>query len=467
LMTKPQSLLSVSVRLILCGAAVAVIPSCSRDVVAPPIGVPTGPAAVAKAPTALAVTSASPSFGDQGTTVDVHILGSGFSSGARATWLLNGVADAHVHTNSTTFISSTELVANITIASDAQLDYWDVQVSLSSGKNGVGSECFEVTSAQVIGTGRSWAINDQHQVVGDSPSGAFFYDDGAGMVILGGGTAAAINQQGTIAVGQDGNSIATAWARQLDNTWHTELLPRPTGSVSGLARGLTQAADGSLLVVGIDEIQGRKNSSATNLTRPVAWRRSASGVWSAPQFYAIPTGASTAAAHDVNSLEEVVGPVDNVRGAVWESTSTYTVLDAIPHAINSSGTLIVGGRNNGAAVYWWRDPATHAWHPNGVPLPTLAGAACVSGLARDVNDAGVIVGWSCTPDGNKHPTVWLVDLSSGVPVLNGTPTELPGLGVKQGVYAAASVTGTAPYIVAGTAPSSVTSTVAVRWNLRQ
>jgi hypothetical protein len=90
-------------------------------------------------------------------------------------------------------------------------------------------------------------------------------------------------------------------------------------------------------------------------------------------------------------------------------------------------------------------------------------------LARDVNDAGVIVGWSCTPDGKK-PTVWLLDLSSGFPVLVGTPTPLPGLGIKssdaQIPSAAAGVTETAPYVVAGGALSTSSLHVAVRWRLR-
>lgn len=50
------------------------------------------------------VSSASPSYGDQGTTIDVQVVGTGFTSGATATWLLNGVVDDHVHTNSTKFV---------------------------------------------------------------------------------------------------------------------------------------------------------------------------------------------------------------------------------------------------------------------------------------------------------------------------------------------------------------------------
>src|SRR3954465_9964728 len=129
-------------------AAVFVILGCSSDATRPVDRPMVGSvAAFGKGTTTtLAVTSATPAFGDQGTTVDVHIHGSGFAAGAAATLLLHGGADAHVKTNSTTFVSSTELVANVTIAPDAPLAFWDVQVALGD-KNGVGSEAFEITSA--------------------------------------------------------------------------------------------------------------------------------------------------------------------------------------------------------------------------------------------------------------------------------------------------------------------------------
>jgi hypothetical protein len=147
-------------------------------------------ASFGKSPTALAVTSTNPGFGDRGTTIDVHISGNGFTSGAQATWLLHGAADAaHVRTNSTTFVSSTELVANVTIASDAQLDFWDVQIALAGGKNGVGSELFEVTSAQILGSGTTggdayvYGMSEDRQVSGYAGGGgtAFVFADDAGM----------------------------------------------------------------------------------------------------------------------------------------------------------------------------------------------------------------------------------------------------------------------------------------------
>jgi hypothetical protein len=430
-----------------------------------------------KSPTALAVTSTNPSFGDQGTTIDVHIIGSGFTAGAQATWLLHGVADpAHVHTNSTTFVSSTELIANITIASDAQLDFWDVQIALLGGKNGVGSECFEVTSAQILGPGTLSGgvivnvMNEQLQVVGwtDGPTTSipWVYDDALGMVNLGTGQAYGLDPLGTLVVGRN-PTFAGTWTRQLDNSWLPAVLPQASGVVGGIATAAARTADGTLVVVGWDEVPAPKKSVG-NLSRPVEWRLTTGG-WSAPQFYTIPTGSTIATARDVNRLEMVVGQLDGSdAGAVWESPTSYARLDGIPNRINPSGTLIVGDRN-GSPVYWWRDPATHVWHATGVPLPTIVGSSCTSGKGRDVNDAGVIVGVSCGPNKNQA-TVWLLDFSGATPVLVGTPTALPGLGIKSTPMAdlsfAASVTESTPYIVTGATAYTASTRVAVRWRLR-
>jgi hypothetical protein len=60
----------------------------------------------------------------------------------RGTWQLNGVANPNrVKTNGTTVLSSTELVANITIADTADVTSWDVQVALVGGKKGIGTGC--------------------------------------------------------------------------------------------------------------------------------------------------------------------------------------------------------------------------------------------------------------------------------------------------------------------------------------
>ena len=234
-----------------------------------------------------------------------------------------------------------------------------------------------------------------------------------------------------------------------------------------MAWGSARTPDGTLIVSGEDDIPG--TSRSTTATRPVFWRRDVNGTWSSPQFYTVPAGVTNVVARDVNRLEHAVGVIDNtVGGIVWDSPTSPVVLDAVATRINPSGTIIVGGRNNGPAVYWWRDPVTHAWHTTGVALPSVSGPSCISGLARDVNDAGVIVGWSCTPNGKK-PTTWKLDVSNGVPVLVGGPLALPGLGIKssdaQTPLSAVSVTETAPYVVAGGALTTGSITLAVRWRL--
>jgi hypothetical protein len=94
-----------------------------------------------------AVKSTVPDSGLRNTTLDVRVLGSGFASGTRAVWALAGdtaFATTRVTTNSTVFVSSTELIANITIAADAPLALFDVVVITLAGKKGIGIEKFAV-----------------------------------------------------------------------------------------------------------------------------------------------------------------------------------------------------------------------------------------------------------------------------------------------------------------------------------
>ena len=445
--------------------------ACSRDSVTTPRERAVSPALYGKAPTSLAVTSASPPFGDQGTTVDVHVFGTGFTSDAKATWLLHGVADSvHVRTNRTTFVSSSELVANVTIADDATLAFWDVQVALAGGKNGVGSEAFEVTSAQILGSGTPGgsvtmhSANDLGQAVGltsGTTGVAFLYDESLGIVSLGNGEAWGIDPSGTLAVGRDGNTVATAWVRQPDNSWRAEALPTLPNSIGGNATSAARAPDGTLIVGGWDGAVPPKRSTVTN--RPVLWRRSG-GAWSTPQLLAMPATSTNGKIYGVNGQGQAVGWLDAGAsgGIVWEDASTFTLLNGQPNNINAAGTLIVGI----GPVYWWRDPLTGAWH-DPVLLPSLGGASCPGGNARAINSAGIIVGESC--DGkNSQATTWQLDFSGAAPILVAGPTRLPGLGVKNSTTdpksSAAYITESTPYRVTGGAISGQTR-LAVRWQL--
>jgi Tol biopolymer transport system component len=90
------------------------------------------------------VTATNPDSATQDTTLDVIVSGSGFDQGSQAQWAIAGVPSTKVHTNSTQFVTSRKLIANITIAVDADTGLYDVIVTASTGKKGIGSELFAI-----------------------------------------------------------------------------------------------------------------------------------------------------------------------------------------------------------------------------------------------------------------------------------------------------------------------------------
>lgn len=90
------------------------------------------------------VTAAAPDNATQDTTLDVILTGSNFDAGSSAQWAIAGVPASKVRTNSTSFVSSKRLVANITIAADADPVLYDVIVTTAAGKKGIGTEMFAI-----------------------------------------------------------------------------------------------------------------------------------------------------------------------------------------------------------------------------------------------------------------------------------------------------------------------------------
>jgi uncharacterized delta-60 repeat protein len=77
----------------------------------------------------------------------VKVTGKGFKNGAKAKWFVTGTTDpGGVTVNSTVFVSSTELSANITVADTAVIANFDIQVLNSDGRGGKGTELFAVTA---------------------------------------------------------------------------------------------------------------------------------------------------------------------------------------------------------------------------------------------------------------------------------------------------------------------------------
>ena len=95
------------------------------------------------------VKATNPSSAAQGTiNLDVTVNGSGFKNGAKAQWFVTGTTNpGGVTVNSTTFVSSTQLTANLTVSSTATISGYDVQVRNSDGRTGKGTDLFAVIQA--------------------------------------------------------------------------------------------------------------------------------------------------------------------------------------------------------------------------------------------------------------------------------------------------------------------------------
>jgi len=125
-------------RLVAVGvAALVTFASCTDGPTLPPID-------AARSSGDPSVASADPNNAPQDTTLDVRVLGSAFDRGSTAEWAIAGVPSAKVRTNSTRFVNSKELIANITIALDADTVLYDVIVTTTTGKKGIGTELFQV-----------------------------------------------------------------------------------------------------------------------------------------------------------------------------------------------------------------------------------------------------------------------------------------------------------------------------------
>lgn len=130
------------------------------------------------------VKSASPSSAAQGTlNLDVAVSGSGFKNGAKAQWFVTGTTNpGGVTVNSTTVVSSSQLTANITIASTATISGFDVQVANADGRTGKGTDLFAVTQNPNSSTVSSCS-NNVTSIVYDSDSNGAPYQyqsDGLG-----------------------------------------------------------------------------------------------------------------------------------------------------------------------------------------------------------------------------------------------------------------------------------------------
>lgn len=428
------------------------------------------------------VTAADPAFAEQGDEDQlITISGSGFSGEVEVAWERSGVASEKITVHSAAIVNSSTIVARVSFAPDADLGFYDISVTLvaGGGKRGVGTEMFEVTTAEVLGItgyGDAYAVTDDGSIVaGGSPVPNFsnVYEDGVGIVNLGGTEVWAIDPLGTALFARSEPGV-TAFVRQAPGVYSSEFLPSTPGTIRSNPRIAARAANGDLIVGGaevvlvtVTETKGKKVTTTTSSSpQPTVWRRSG-GTWSMPVRYAYPPGAAGSHIGGVSATGVAAGLADNrTIGLIWENPSTYVIMDGLPAAINPAGTVVVGVRN-GMPVYWTRSPSTGAWNTTAVVLPSLGGTCATEG-ARSINAAGVIVGASCNASGVAQATVWMLDVS-GTPSLAGPPLALPGLGAKgtkaEPASAAWRVAGSLPSVVVGFAKAVSGHRNVVRWRL--
>ena len=224
------------------------VPSCDQPA---PTGPGDQPPALAQAGADPVVSSADPAAAERDTTLDVRVLGSGFDAGSQAEFLLDGAAVPGVITNRTTYRSSRELLANITISANAVAERYDIRVTTSRGKKGIGTELFAVLDVMNLGSlggqgGRAISLNRLGQVVGNAarPDGQlapFVWTDGvmqelpteSGWTYRG---TSDINDAGVVVGGAyDGaNWLALRWTL-VGGNWTRETLPTLPGYEGGSA----------------------------------------------------------------------------------------------------------------------------------------------------------------------------------------------------------------------------------------
>ena len=316
-----------------------------------------------------------PADAPQSTTLDVTINGSGFDQGANATFPLNGANDPRVHVNSTRFVKSTQLVANVTIAPDAPAVKYDVAVLDRSGKKGIGTEMFTVDVAPepLPGGTIAYGVNVNGDAVGyvagTGSCGAtnipiLWKADGTRVVLptgsYCGATAWAINRYGYISGQLFGPPGTALWVPQPDGTYVLQDLgPTPEGTLARNTGALNDAG----------EILGWYNNAQ------IYWRTPTTG-WT--HMTAPPGALECAFARGINDRGEIVGRCDD------------------GHSLD--------------AFYW----ADHSAVPVRLPRPPGSTAPV---FAQEINDSGVIVGYISsnpyhalrwTPSGSTYPTVELL-----------------------------------------------------------
>ena len=329
------------------------------------------------------VQAADPNFGHLAEVgLKVLISGSGFDEGSAASWERSGVPDPKIIVHGTRFISSSQVEATISIAGDAELAFYDIAIYTSRGRKGIGTEMFEVTTANAIpGASDAMAVNDAGRVVGRNGAGIYVYDLSTEVMQDIGfkGLPGAIDQLGTTISGQSEpvtkNGVGAPVIWTFGNGWSQQLLP----AEGGMAWGIASDATGAAAVIG-----GHVFVTGMNRHQPAKWTRNGTGGWTL-SVLSLPPGVGVGIVMGVNLAGMAAGShgTSCCYAFAWDAAGNPTLLSplvpeelAAAHGINSAGTVIVGKSgpagtgssqdisSSSRAVAWIRASTADPW-----PMP--------------------------------------------------------------------------------------------------
>ncbi|HUQ20665.1 MAG TPA: hypothetical protein VM099_13705 [Gemmatimonadaceae bacterium] len=315
------------------------------------------------------VTATDPSRGEPGQTLDVRVIGSGYSAGSNVSFALAGVATNKIVTNRTTFVSSTEVLANITISQTADLTAYDVIVILSDGKKGIGTEKFVV----------SYAVLDLGVQSG-----------------LRGTQAADVNSTGVVVgkagVGSNPNPThAMRWTVTGPTTFIAEDLH---ALVQPALLSWANGVNASGTIVGVRQLDSSQTSA-----RPFVL--SSSGALTVLHTLCGPTETSKQGyTTDINDRGDVIGyeavpaiPLYWAQGATCGEELPTLAGTSYPFAISPSGTYIVGtsvdGNGKEQPVRWTHRADNSGWDISALPNTSTT----TYGHPTGVSDDGSVVGY--------------------------------------------------------------------------
>jgi uncharacterized membrane protein len=345
---------------------------------------PDGGAAFARAggsdPT---VVSADPSEAPQDSTLDVHVFGSNYDQGSKVAFARAGVVDPKLHVNATAYVSSAELVANVSVAADAAPVSYDVVVTKSTGKKGIGTELFAV----LVPVSLLSAPSGFSSVEAASGDGTLV---GRVTTLCGTGLGPALwGQSGTLTV-----------------------LPTLPGSCGGVVHGI----NGTGVAVG-------SAYDASGITNAVRWIPSG-GTYVPEALPRLPDGSS-AGPWDINEAGSVVGVN---TASFWSASGGWQILPRPSGAESCLGEISLNDLNAivGKCLFAGQQKGVYWPSPTAAPvlLPVASGGTRAS--PWDINNAGVIVGYTVvgthrtvnratrwTPSGSGWTVEFLPDLGAG------------------------------------------------------